>query len=117
MEAINMAEKTEQPSRGIMRDFGHYVKWWLVWGFVLAGVNLLSNLGDFSSVKWMDFAWGCAVTSAWMFASALAFTWLQNLFNKSRYKSVSWVAAIAAFLGDFSFFLSFRDRARVRIHG
>jgi hypothetical protein len=90
--------------RQLMRDFGHYARWWCFWLGLAA--FLTYTPGDaFAMAKLLQLAFG--LTQGLI--CALIFTALQNRFNGQRQKPKSWLLAIGTLLAvNFAAFAIFK---------
>jgi hypothetical protein len=80
----------KQP-RNWFKDAGDYAGWYMLWGVVFA---CLQPVGAAQTSLWAAKLHQALFGAGFGFACALAFTILQNGFNRPRTKSISWIFAI-----------------------
>lgn len=92
-----MADAAVPTKRPLFDDFGYYIRWWLLLGAIggLLTVVGSEDLDHFGRAKLIQVIWGLG--SGVLFA--VVFTPIQNLLNAGRKRWLTWVIAIAAWLG------------------
>ncbi|HXH65071.1 MAG TPA: hypothetical protein VNH42_06165 [Mariprofundaceae bacterium] len=90
-----MAPTTTRP-REWFRDFDHYAMWFAFWGTLFFFVQPVTADQVKDAGLWTVKAHQAAFGTGFGIVCALAFTILQNGFNRSRTKSISWIFAIGS---------------------
>jgi hypothetical protein len=89
-----MMDPTHKASRNWFKDFGDYVTWFVVWGALFAFVQPVATTSVKGTNLWTIKFHQAIFGAGFGVVCALLFTFLQNGFNRSRTKSISWIFAI-----------------------
>ena len=91
-----MADAAVPAKRPLFDGFGYYIRWWLLLGAIGGLLTVVEQPDEhFWKVKLVQVIWGLG--SGVIFA--VVFTPIQNLANAGRKRWLTWVIAIAVWLG------------------
>jgi len=81
------------------KDFGYYVKWFAIWGALLAALQPVTSEQTARADFWAAKAQQALLGAVFGIVCAVAFAALQNGVNASRRKWLSWLLALGTWLG------------------
>jgi hypothetical protein len=101
MDVHAQRERTVAPvnkaaPRAWFKDFDSYAGWYTAWGALFALIQPVTAARLKDTVLWVAKFHQTIFGAAFGIACALMFTILQNGFNRSRTKSISWIFAIGS---------------------
>ena len=83
-------------SRNWFKDLGNYAGWFVIWGALFASVFPVTADRLKETPFWAAKADQALLGAGFGITCALAFTMLQNGYNRARTKSISWIFAIGS---------------------
>lgn len=89
------------PRRGLFHQTGTYAAWWLLFSLVAATLQpvIVTNGESYEHLKRLQMLTALPIAITFGIVCALVFTLLQNLWNKGRKKSTSWMYVFLVWLG------------------
>jgi hypothetical protein len=89
-------DPTHKATRNWFKNADYYVGWYVFWGMIFSLVLPVATNQGGTHAYWTAKVHHAMYGAGFGLACALMFTILQNGFNRSRTKSISWIFAIGS---------------------